>query len=222
MNSLSKWQELAAEFLSPPFCLCCGRLGCFLCERCHCHLEILPTIDFSTQFRARYQFSGEPYYPRHTLALLHYDNLSAKLICHFKYQGESRLAQPLSYWLYQSLFFPEVNALTFVPLSTSRQAQRGYNQAKLLAVNLAKHLHLPCLDLLSRPHSAKSQAEKSRQQRLSLMKQKWKLKQSVVGKRLLVIDDVITTGATLNQAAKTLLLAGAISVDVVSLAIDSE
>lgn len=222
MNSLSKWQELAADVLSPPFCLCCGRPGHFLCGRCHHHLEILPAIDFSSQLRANYQERGERYYPRHTLALLDYDNLSAKLICRFKYQGESRLAQPLAYWLYQSLFFPAVDALTFVPLSAPRQAQRGYNQAELLAQNLATHLHLPVLDTLARPHTTCAQAEKTRQQRLRLMEQKWLVKQAVAGRRLLVIDDVITTGATLNQAAKTLLLAGALSVDVLALAIDSE
>lgn len=76
--------------------------------------------------------------------------------------------------------------------------------------------------MLERPHSCQPQAAKTRRERLAIMQQNWTLKQSVVGKKLLVVDDVITTGATLNQAAKTLLLAGAFRVDVLALAIDSE
>lgn len=222
MSNLNKWPEFAASILAPPFCLFCGRLGSFLCDHCHGHLAILPSYDYSLQFRSRYQARGEQYYPRHTLALLDYDRVSAKLLARFKYQGESRLAKPFAFWLYQYLFFPEVEALTFVPLSFQRQAQRGYNQAQLLSQNLAAFLHLPCWDLLERPHSCQPQAAKTRRERLAIMQQNWTLKQSVVGKKLLVVDDVITTGATLNQAAKTLLLAGAFRVDVLALAIDSE
>ncbi len=107
-----------------------------------------------------------------------------------------------------------------VPLGAGRKRERGYNQAALLAKPLAYRLNLPYRpQALSRLRETRSQVELSREERLVNVVGAFKARSGLVkGKHVLVVDDVTTTGATLEACADSLLHAGAVSVFGLTLA----
>ena len=100
------------------------------------------------------------------------------------------------------------DAVAAVPVATSRLRQRGYNQAELIARQAASDLQLPYRRLLWRSRSTQ-QVGKSRAERLATIEGVFGVRGNVKGKGILLIDDVCTTGATLNACAMALLVAGA-------------
>lgn len=101
-----------------------------------------------------------------------------------------------------------------VPLHKSRLAKRGYNQARLLALPLARHLNLPLASkLLVRIRDTTPQTGAGREQRRQNMRGAFAARGDVRGRHILLVDDTLTTGATLAEAANCLLAAGAARVD---------
>ena len=112
-----------------------------------------------------------------------------------------------------------IDALLPMPLSTRRLAERGYNQALLLARQVARRMALP-LDTtaLQRPIDAPHQVDLTREQRIQNLRGVFMLnpsaRQRISGRRLALIDDVITTGSTAAEASRELLRAGARDVEI--------
>jgi ComF family protein len=142
-----------------------------------------------------------------------------------KYHGKLRLQQPLL-TLARAHFgahFPDsrYDAIIPVPLHGARLMQREFNQAAVIARGLAVHLNAPVLEqLLIRTRSTRPQVELSGSERRQNVKQAFAVTHTAAleGKRVLVVDDVLTTGATLGEVARTLKAAGATQVDVFALA----
>lgn len=98
-----------------------------------------------------------------------------------------------------------------VPLYQSRKKQRGYNQAELLAEQVSKELKLPCKkNLLIKVRASKSQSVLNREERLINLDDAFMVtdEELLQGKNILLIDDIVTTGSTVNQCCKALKLAG--------------
>lgn len=112
---------------------------------------------------------------------------------------------------------PEGNMLLALPLAPPRRRERGYNQAELLARELAGIASLPILDqspllkIRATPQQAKA---KSREERFLQIKDAFVLTNAsaIAGKHIILVDDVATSGATLNEAARVLKNGGASSV----------
>lgn len=104
----------------------------------------------------------------------------------------------------------ELDFVTAIPATTGRFRQRGYNQAKLIGKSLARELKLPFYEVLGRFGNAR-QVGTSRQNRIKQTKDTMYCTKTsrVYGMRILVVDDVVTTGATMQEAARVLKLAGA-------------
>ncbi len=134
-----------------------------------------------------------------------------------KYDGDREVARLFADKLCSHLPRQAFDAVCYVPATGRSQRKRGYNQAKLLAKEIAKITHLP-LDsaLLRLTHT--DQIGLNRAQRLSSVKGNFIARGSYAGKRLLLVDDVVTTGATLNECAYTLKIAGAKSIWAVAVA----
>jgi ComF family protein len=115
----------------------------------------------------------------------------------------------------------DVDLLIPVPLHPSRLRSREYNQSLLLADELNRALRLPLVyDTLVRTRATRPQTELTRRQRLVNLRRCFAVRRPniVEGKRILLVDDVMTTGATFNECAKALRRAGAADVYAVALA----
>lgn len=111
-----------------------------------------------------------------------------------------------------------------VPLTKRRQRERGYNQALLLAREVSKLAGIEILDnMLVRIKQTKPQQDMTPDERIENQKNAFELgynteKESLTGKKILIVDDVITSGATLNECAKILRTAGAEHIDALAIA----
>jgi len=139
-----------------------------------------------------------------------------------KYQGQRKLAAYLGQLLAQGVKQAQwgLDGVTAVPTLPHRQIQRGYNQAELLALAAAQALQVPYKRVLLRSAWDKSQTQKTLLQRLQLSQTTFRPGAEVNGVWLLV-DDVVTTGATFERARKALLEAGAAKVYGAAIAVKS-
>lgn len=141
-----------------------------------------------------------------------------------KYRGERRLAEPLG--AAAAARWAEVaiggDLLVHVPVHAARRAARGYDQAELLARAAAAHLGMPALAALRRARATAPQFELDRAHRAANVAAAFALEPrhaaSVAGRWIVLVDDVVTTGATLVACAGTLLDAGAVAVSALTVA----
>ena len=116
---------------------------------------------------------------------------------------------------------PKINAvdeITFVPIHWRRKFTREFNHAELLAKFIAAKINKPIKDYLKKTKNTPQQSLLSRRKRLSNVRNSFEIKGNPEGKRLLLVDDVATTLATLNEASKVLRKAGAKKVIALVLA----
>jgi len=150
-----------------------------------------------------------------------YEGPLQKLVQLFKYGKVESLAQPLSRLLLQAIPFGEnFDAVMPVPMHWFKQWQRGFNQAELLAAPIARRYGLKVSHQLQRARYAKAQASLNFKDRQKNMRNSFVVRNpaEIKGKRILIVDDVLTTGATLRAAAAALKSSGAKRVTALTLA----
>jgi ComF family protein len=202
------------ERLATPLCECCGgplesiRTGELRCAQC---LKS-PPVFARARALARYRPSDED--ERHTLP---------SLIRRHKYGLDQALGRALTEFLGPQLPFTadDCDLVMPVPLHRGRLWWRGFNQAALLAAEVARRLERP-LDLgtLVRSRATVSQTSRSRDERRRNVRGAFTVRRPhrVANRRILLVDDVMTTGATADECARVLLAAGASRVEVFTLA----
>lgn len=142
----------------------------------------------------------------------------ATILHHYKYEDHPELAASLGACIAQ-LPLPAVDLVAPVPLHAARRRARTYDQALYLAQTVARELALPCRpDLLRRERATERQVGRSRGDRALNVDGAFRAQADVAGQRVLLIDDVVTTGATAAECARVLKLAGAREVHVASVA----
>lgn len=154
-----------------------------------------------------------------------YEGLAKDCIHIFKYNNRQMLSAPLadlmSDFVNKNLSDEKFDIIVPIPLHRSKMRERGFNQAELLARDLAKAINTPvCVNILKRIKPTISQTGLSKTKRFTNLRGAFKITDSdaVCNRNILLIDDVCTTGSTLNEAAKTLLKSGAKSVKALVLA----
>ena len=148
-----------------------------------------------------------------------YEGTLRKLIHLFKYSGMRRLAQPLGGLLADALPRDrQFDAVAAVPLHWRRRWQRGFNQSELLGKAIARRRGIPVIKALRRGSATRAQAGLSNAQRRENVAGAFRARRRVAGLRILLIDDVMTTGATAGACARALKKAGARSVSLLALA----
>lgn len=156
-------------------------------------------------------------------ALLYKDEVQ-KLIRRYKFGSAKYLARYLAEFALDTYFENSLNCdiLTFVPLHKSKLKLRGYNQAKVLALEIGQQLDKPVIDTMSKIKQLKDTARLSREQRLLAVKDTFaineQIKEQIIQKNILLVDDVYTTGATANECSRILKQAGAKSINVLTIA----
>lgn len=150
-----------------------------------------------------------------------------KPIHNFKYYGDKSLGRYLSALLgkrlYQSGWADRVDYIIPVPLHGLREWQRGFNQASVIAVELGKFLNKPVLcNAMARKRYTFTQTKKDREHRRKGVKGAFKVrdkyKSTIAGKRILLVDDVLTSGATLESCGNELYKVGCLSLNIATLA----
>ena len=197
------------QFNVPPFCVKCSRhLNKFIresyCQECH---TSKPAFDFAW---------GACLYNETLQNLLHAFKYEQKtLLRHFLVE------QMTSFIETYHLDIHQFDVMVAIPLSTTRLRERGYNQSHLLAQGLSWHYGIPLADHLIRVKHTTSQVTLNRKERWTNLTGAFKIKHSFdfFEKNVLIIDDLLTTGATASEAASTLKAAGTKTVGVLTLAI---
>lgn len=142
-----------------------------------------------------------------------------KLLHEFKYGKQRHLRYPLARWLGETMDDPrlrgrQLDVLVPVPLHPARERDRGFNQATLLAELLSAATSIPLSAMLERIRYTTTQTAYDRAERMENLHDAFRLRKNadVRESRVLLIDDVLTTGSTLSECARVLKAAGAISV----------
>ena len=143
-----------------------------------------------------------------TRAALAYEFPADALVQALKFRGELALAPLVAALLEQSLDNERIDYIVPVPLSRERLRRRGYNQA----VEIARHLRKVDIGLCERTREAPPQIELPYAERQRNVRGAFRCTRALIGARVAVVDDVMTTGATLDEMARTLKRAGAVHV----------
>lgn len=214
----SKVTKLLLDALFPSFCVDCGKEGTFLCGDCRAKIVVKRV---SQKPDSKSALSG-------IYAATDYNQRSVTgLITGLKFHSVADMKYPLVEILIRHLslvnFQPPKNCVIMpVPLHKRREIKRGFNQAGLIAKEIAEFFKTPyCEDVLKRTKNTEPQTETSNhEQRLENIKNAFTCRKPelVAEKRIIIVDDVMTTGATLNECARALKSAGARSVTAFAVA----
>ena len=195
------------DLLFPPKCVLCGKLlqkdEQDLCRECRVDSPEYPIRKERLQFLDSFT------------AVWYYEGTVRKSLLRYKFYGARSFADAYGRFLAMKLLqaHPEgFDCLTWIPVSPLRKLRRGYDQVELLAEAVGRELGLRPVPMLkkvrhNRPQSGISDAAKRRANVLGAYRER--NREAISGKRILLLDDILTTGATAGEAARVLLTAGA-------------
>lgn len=207
------------DFIFPPRCIGCKARGNWLCASCKSTASHVPsaicsrcgsptpqTQTCSTCWKMRPKFDA-------VRAEYFFEGIVRQAIHMFKYKGARHLVGPLTNLLLESVEprFSESDVVVPVPLHPERLKERSYNQSQLLAAEVGKVLGISLVDdCLVRTCNTEPQMRLPAELRASNVRHAFAcVDRTLDGKKVLLVDDVYTTGATLNECATTLKKAGA-------------
>lgn len=230
-GGLRPWIRSAIEVTLPSHCVACetqtrrGAVFCGPCRknlprirgaRCEVCSEPFPAADqglICTNCR------GRSFYFVATIASYRANGEIRELIHRFKYNRELHLIRSLGLLLRRNLLDHRLRdvplaGLVPVPLHALREREREFNQSRLLAEELSKYSQVPVWDDLRRIRVTETQTHFDRRERMQNLRGAFVLRRMdrIAGQNLALIDDVFTTGSTLNECARVLLEAGARAV----------
>jgi len=152
----------------------------------------------------------------------YYSKVIKELVLRLKYKKDFRSAEVMAELMAETIskYALEADYITYVPVSKSAMKKRGYNQSKVMARILAKSFGIGLMDTLRKTGKAKDQIGLGREQRWRNIEGSFEIRKGadVIGKRFLLLDDVVTTGATAFWCAAALLESGASEVVVLTAA----
>lgn len=236
MDILTKLSDLCIKIIFPvkPFCIICNKKiladrnrVCSVCEENI--VKITPPICRKCGRQLKNDTkdicndcSNTKHYFIEARAFGHYEGILRKLIYQFKYRGQKDLALFLGVKMFsvlETLSWPAIDFIVPVPLHRSRLKERGYNQALLLAKVLNKNTGIPISEELIRAKATEHQTILTRSYRQRNLANAFAIRRNkFCNKTILLIDDVYTTGTTVNECSKTLKKAGAKEIYVLTCA----
>ena len=232
MKAASEYFKAFSNLLFPEICYSCGSdlLGIdqLLCLRC---LHQLPYTRFEKWSHNPIEKIFWGRVPIEEAASLFYftkDSIVERLLHQLKYKGRKEVGpycgRLMGAALQQVERFKDIDAIIPLPLFSRKERQRGFNQAKLLCEGLTDLINKPIIDsVIMRIEGTETQTHKNRIERWQNMKHRFQIANDdlLKGKHVLLVDDVITTGATLESCAQELLSAENVKVSLLTFAFSS-
>lgn len=221
---MEPYRRALADLLFPQRCVSCSkRASDLLCRGC---FEALPYVGTPVCRRCGMPTAFETFVCEDckgvdfgfvsARAPLRYEGVGKEIVHALKYQGYTRVVERLTAPLMEGIVEGPFDVVTCVPLHRSRLRKRGFNQAELMARAVAERIKVPFSDKLEAVRKTRDQVELSAGERRKNVEGAIRARGSARGKVLLV-DDVFTTGATLSAGADALVRAGAVEVSALSL-----
>lgn len=208
----------------PEYCIICRKTGKYICPECIkyrikvnfrniCH--VCGNVTFLNSLHSECEDSTNL---SNLIFFCEYNFAAKKIIESIKYGGNYsvidiiavHMAKYLSFYLSREELDRFV--ITSVPSHIFKQNQRGFNQSELLAQKIAKVLKIPCRPMLRKVANTKKQAGSTKGSRITNLRNTFELIPNSTSKNVMIIDDVHTTGATLNECAGVLKKSGSVKV----------
>lgn len=225
----SFWTELF-DLMSPRTCAICGdRLSAneqVICATCHLHLP-LTRYELSPLDNPMARLFWGRFPVEKAAALFFYEPKSAtsRLIYEMKYHGMPEVAEAMGELLAnhfcRSAFFEDIDALVPMPITRRRKWQRGYNQSQELARGISSMTAIPIYNnVLRRQHFSQSQTTQHAWERIVNVDGAFCLTAGgpdrIAGKHVLLVDDIVTTGATITACGRELAKVPGVSISILS------
>lgn len=220
-------QRLSYIFFPAKCCVCDKALspGADICENCRKLILHYPAQKASCDRCGlgydRCSCGKRLLYTKLTTPFLYEGNVQRSLL-KMKFSGRLDVIRPFAARIADALSERELlngtDIITYIPMHRRAEFKRGYNQSKLLAEELGRQTGIPVMPLLCKPMPTPQQHSLNLSRRSgNLIGMFEPIKEAIPlaeGKNILIVDDIVTTGSTLNEAAKTLLIFGAENVNV--------
>ena len=222
------------NFIYPPVCGICGKLNSdFLCKKCEKILESEAVfgVDKYKKIERKKEniknnFNDKKYFDEHLYIFL-YQGIIRRIILKYKFQEEAYLYKTfVNFLLKNENFFEKIekyDTIVPVPISKKRKKKRGYNQSELLAKEIAYNTNLLLeKESLYKIKDIVEQSKLNKENRLKNIQGVYELvnKEKLNKKKILLIDDIYTTGSTVNECSKVLREAKPKKIGVLTLAKD--
>ena len=220
-TAYSLYQSLwnAVDWIYPPTCIGCGRINQRFCEECQSQIEYIqgqlcPKCGEPSKHKDLCNScKADPPCFESLRGIAHYAGPIRQCVIKLKYDSDYALAEFLAEMMIHEIHKLgwDLELVTSVPLSKLKHQERGYNQANLLARPIAYALRVPFKpDAITRSKDTRSQVGLSAFERAENLKNAFSADSQIVRKkRILIIDDVTTTGTTINECSRALLSSGA-------------
>jgi ComF family protein len=215
----ARWITDLQDLLLPRFCPVCGQRLMpserIICMTCSIGWPRIKQTSLSDNSMLRLLWPRVPVELATSLIAYRHDMPFHNIIVNIKYHGASHLAVELGRWAARELMhqglLEQSDLIVPVPISPKKRRRRGYNQAQLLAEGMSQECHLPVRTWLSRANDQETQTHLNRARRIENTISAFQacIPPEERGHRILIVDDVFTTGATIASCAQALLQADA-------------
>lgn len=197
---------MVLDLIFPDSCVGCKQTGTILCEKCFLSIEFLDSKDSHIRDSM--------------LSACDYNTpILSRMVHELKYKGVQELAKPCANLIYrylqrENIHFDNSWVVTAVPMNEYKLKVRGFNQSELIAKQLASLMHLNYEALLKKVRHTAPQMSLDKHSRKSNLLGCFELAEEKVvkGKKVLIIDDVVSTGSTMSECIKILQEGGASEV----------
>ncbi len=224
-----KLKRLVKNIFFPERCPICGRIKPFMkydCESCGIDTKPISASACPDCGHEKCMCSdGANINLPHFTAVYYYQGQLKKSLLRYKFMSESTLCHTYSEAMAKRLkeLYPNVgfDGICYVPMTKNDERIRGYNQSELLAKGIAKRLDISLVPCLKKTRVTNAQKNLTAEERQHNVKDCFRVKEeySISGKKLILCDDIKTTGATLRECSNALIKAGAEDVYCICLAI---